>query len=130
MLAQIMPSFGASKHTIISYKQEVARNVLPLAAVPAWLDVLLLVPAGYGAYLLQQQGSIVTSSTVGSGSLFDNPLLFLVPAIGALALTLLIIRILPFFMSILAWLAARSGSVGFLLATRYLSRDWYSIPRR
>ena len=130
MLAQIMPSFGASKHTIISYKQEVARNVRPPWWQRAWLDVLLLIPAGYGAYLLQQQGSIVTSGTVGSGSLFDNPLLFLVPAIGALALTLLIIRILPFFMSILAWLAARSGSVGFLLATRYLSRDpaFYTTP--
>ena len=30
---------------------------------------------------------------------------------GALALTWLIIRLLPFFMAVLAWLAARSGSV-------------------
>lgn len=130
MLAQVLPSFGASKHTIISYKQEMARNVRPPWWQRAWLDVLLLIPAGYGAYLLQQQGSIVMPGMVGTGSMFDNPLLFLVPAIGALAMTLLIIRILPFFMSILAWLAARSGSVGFLLATRYLSRDpaFYTTP--
>ncbi len=130
LLAQVLPSFGASRHTIISYKQEVARTVRPPWWQRAWLDVLLMIPAGYGAYLLQQQGSIVSAETTGSGNLFDNPLLFLVPSIGALAMTLLVLRVLPFFMTILAWLAARSGSVGFLLATRYLSRDpaFYTTP--
>lgn len=130
LLAQVLPSFGASKHTIVSYKQEVARNIRPPWWQRAWLDLLLLIPAGYGAYLLQEQGSIVMPGSLGSGGLFDNPLLFLIPAIGALALTLLIIRLLPLFMTLLAWLAARSGSVGFLLATRYLSRDpaFYTTP--
>ena len=63
----------------------------------AWLDVLLLIPAAYGAYLLRQQGSIATTSvTGGTAGPFDNPLLFLVPALVTLALTLILLRILPF----------------------------------
>ncbi|MCL4860385.1 MAG: ABC transporter permease [Caldilineaceae bacterium] len=130
LIAQVVPSLGAARHTIISYKQESARTVRPPWWQRAWLDVLLLIPAGYGAYLLQQQGSIVMPGASGSGGVFDNPLLFLVPSLGALALTLLVLRILPLLMMGFAWVASRTNSVGFLLATRYLSRDpgFYTAP--
>src|SRR5690606_10607249 len=95
LVAQVLPSLGAARHTIISYKQESARTVRAPWWQRAWLDVLLLIPAGYGAYLLQQQGSIVAPGAQSTGGVFDNPLLFLVPALGALALTLLVLRLLP-----------------------------------
>ncbi len=130
LLAQVIPSLGAARHTIISYKQETARTVRPPWWQRAWLDVLLLIPAGYGAYLLRQQGSIVMPGTGLQGGIFDNPLLFLVPAIGALALTLLVLRLLPYLMMVVSWIAGRTNSVGFLLATRYLARDpgFYTAP--
>jgi putative ABC transport system permease protein len=130
LVAQVVPSLGAARHTIISYKQESARTVRPPWWQRAWLDVLLLIPAGYGAYLLQQQGSIVLPGGAGGGGVFDNPLLFLVPSLGALALTLLVLRVLPLLMMAVAWIASRTNSVGFLLATRYLSRDpgFYTAP--
>ena len=53
MLAQVLPSLGASRHTIISYKQELARTVRAPWWQRAWLDLLLLIPVGYGIYLLQ-----------------------------------------------------------------------------
>ncbi len=131
VIAQVVPSIGAARHTIISYKAERARTLRAPWWQRAWLDVLLLIPAGYGAYLLRQQGSIATTSvTGGSSGPFDNPLLFLVPALVTLALTLILLRILPKIMAALAWLAARGNSVGFLLASRYLSRDpgFYMAP--
>jgi putative ABC transport system permease protein len=129
LIAQVVPSLGAARHTIVSYKQESARTVRPPWWQRAWLDVLLLIPAGYGAYLLQKQGSIVMPGG-GNGGVFDNPLLFLVPALGALALTLLVLRLLPLLMMAVSWIASRTNSVGFLLATRYLSRDpgFYTAP--
>ncbi|MBV7327727.1 ABC transporter permease [Chloroflexi bacterium TSY] len=132
MIAQMMPSIGAARHTIVSFKQEQARTVSAPWWQRAWLDVLLLLPVIYGTYLLTQQGSITVPGQDGSlpNGPFDNPLLFLIPALGALALTLITLRILPLLMSILAWIASRTDSVGFLLATRYLSRDpgFYSAP--
>jgi putative ABC transport system permease protein len=129
MVAQVFPSLGASRHTIITYKREQGRTVKPPWWQRAWLDLLLLIPAAYGTYLLQQQGSVVMPGAT-SGSPFGNPLLFLIPALGALALTLFVLRLLPYLMAAIAWLAAKTSSVGFLLATRYLARDpaFYTAP--
>ena len=130
LVAQVFPSLGAARHTIITYKQEQARTVRPPWWQRAWLDVLLLIPAGYGAYLLKKQGSIVLPGQTTGGDPFSNPLLFLVPALMALALTLIILRILPLIMMVISWIASQTNSVGFLLATRYLSRDpgFYAAP--
>jgi putative ABC transport system permease protein len=132
LFAQVLPSLGASRYTIVSYKQEQSRTIKPPWWQRAWLDILLMIPAAYGAYLLQQQGSIalVGGENNATGSPFENPLLFLVPALGAFALTLFVLRILPFIMRIIAWIASKMSSVGFLLATRYLSRDpaFYTTP--
>jgi hypothetical protein len=85
----------------------------------------------YGLYLLRQQGSIAVGGLVSSGdSIFENPLLFLVPALGIFALALVTLRILPGFMSALAWITARTNSVGLLMASRYLARNrgLYTAP--
>ena len=131
LVAQILPSLGAARNTIVTYKQEQARTQKAPWWQRAWLDFLLLIPAAYGAYLLQQQGSITTpGSSALSGSLFDNPLLFLMPALTAFALTLMVLRILPLVMRLISWVASRTSSVGFLLATRSLARDpgLYTAP--
>ncbi|MEJ5200293.1 MAG: FtsX-like permease family protein, partial [Anaerolineae bacterium] len=117
LLAQMAPSFGNARHTIITYKQERARALRLPWWQRSWLDFLLLIPAGYGAYLLRRQGSIVVP-VVGTQlppDPFQNPLLLLVPALGILALTLLILRLLPPLMSALAWLIGHTRSVGLLL---------------
>jgi putative ABC transport system permease protein len=130
LVAQILPSLGASRHTIVSYKQELARTIRPPWWQRAWLDVLLMIPAIYGVYLLQQQGSILMPGAGATGDVFDNPLLFLLPAFVAFSISLLLLRLLPMIMALLAWIAARTSSVGFLLAARYLSRDpgFYTTP--
>lgn len=131
LVAQVLPSTGAARHTIVTFKQEQARTIRPPWWQRAWLDILLLIPVVYGTYLLRQQGSISTADAQGVASgPFDNPLLFLIPALGAFALTLLVLRVLPVIMRFIAWLAGKTDSVGFLLATRYLARDpgFYTAP--
>jgi len=131
LVAQVLPSTGAARHTIVTFKQEQARTIRPPWWQRAWLDVLLLIPVLYGTYLLRQQGSITAPGAEDlSGGPFDNPLLFLIPALGALALTLLVLRLLPQVMRFISWVAAKTDSVGFLLATRYLARDpgFYTAP--
>ncbi|MBI1296385.1 FtsX-like permease family protein [bacterium] len=131
LLAQVLPTVGASRFTIVTYKQEQARTLRPPWWQRMWVDVLLLIPAVYGLYLLRQQGSIAVGGMVSSGdSIFENPLLFLVPALGIFALALVTLRILPSFMSALAWITARTNSVGLLMASRYLARNrgLYTAP--
>ncbi|MBN1994859.1 MAG: ABC transporter permease [Anaerolineae bacterium] len=132
LLAQVIPTVSAARHTIVTYKQERARSLRPPWWQRAWLDVLLLIPAVYGAYVLRQQGSVVVQLEEGAvaNDPFQNPLLFLVPALGIFALTLFFIRLLPLVMAILAWIFSHIGGVGILLATRQLARSpgLYTAP--
>jgi putative ABC transport system permease protein len=133
ILAQVLPTFGASQHTIVSYKREVARMLRKPWWQRMWLDILLLIPAGYGAYLLAQQGSLVLLNDVvaltGTNP-YENPLLFLVPALGIFALTLFFLRLMPVIMAIIAWIAGRTRAVGLLMASRHLARTpgFYTTP--
>ncbi|MBN1875128.1 MAG: FtsX-like permease family protein [Anaerolineae bacterium] len=130
MAAQIIPTFSAAGHTVVSYKREQAR----MLRAPWWqrvgLDIILLVPAVYGAYLLRQQGSVVILEDVFGSNPLQNPLLFLVPALGIFALTLFFLRLMPVFMFIIARIAAHTKAVGLLMATRHLERTpgFYTTP--
>ncbi len=130
VVAQVLPTFGAAQHTIVSYKREVARMLRRPWWQRMWLDVLLLIPAGYGAYLLRQQGSLVMLGDVLENTPYENPLLFLVPALGIFALTLFFLRLMPALMAIVAWITARTRVVGLLMATRHLARTpgFYTTP--
>lgn len=130
LVAQVMPALEAARHTIVTYKQERARTLRPPWWQRAWLDVLLLIPAGYGAYVLRQQGSVAVSTETLPADPLQNPLLFLVPALSLFALALVILRVLPWLMKALAWLGAQTRSVGFLLAARQLARasGLYAAP--
>ncbi len=124
ILAQLVPTFNAARHTIITYKQELARQMRPPWWQRVYLDVFLLVPAVYGIYVLRQQGGLDLPVTGGyvTQDPFQNPLLILVPSLGIFALTLLILRILPFIMALFARLVALTPSIGFLAAARHLAR--------
>ena len=126
-LACLWPALSAVRYTIVSYKQERARNNRPPFWQRAWLDFLLLLPAGYGAYLLNKQGSILAT---GSQDPLGNPLLFLVPSLMVVTLTLIVLRLIPPLMAGLSWLAGRTRFVGLLLASRQLARSpgHYNTP--
>ncbi len=130
MVAQVFPTFGAASHTIVSYKREQAR----MLRKPWWqrigLDVLLFIPAAYGAYILRSQGVLVDLQSRFGGAPFDNPLLFLIPALGITALALFFLRFIPLIMSGVAWVVSHTRSVGLLMAARHLARSpsFYNTP--
>lgn len=124
MLAQLIPTFNASRHTIITYKQELARQIRPPWWQRTYLDFLLLIPTFYGFYILSQQGglNIPVAKGLVSQDPFQNPLLVLVPAMGIFAFTLLTLRILPLIMALISRILAFTPSIGLLAATRHLAR--------
>ncbi len=136
IVAQVIPTLEAARHTVITYKQERARSLKPPWWQRVWLDVGLLIPAAYGTYMLRQQESLslptnganLSSLTALQQDPFQNPLLLLVPTLVIFALTLVMIRFLPSVVGIFSRMAAKTPSVGFLLASRQLSRtpSYYS----
>ena len=130
LFARIIPAIVASRHTIITYKQEQARALSTPWWQRAWLDLILTAVAIYGFYILNQQGSLTLNNATTTSDPFQNPLLLLLPALTIFALTLLFLRFLPWMMQMLAWLIARSDSISLLQAVRYLARTprYYTTP--
>jgi len=126
----IVPTLGAARNTIIAYKQERARAVRPPWWQRAWLDLLLLIVAAYGAYALYNQRALVAADKLTVPDPLRNPQLILVPSLGIFALTLFVLRWVPRFVAAVARATARMRSVGWLMAARYLSRTpaFYSAP--
>jgi putative ABC transport system permease protein len=123
----LLPAWSASRLTIISYKQDRARQSRRPFWQRAYLDILLLVPAGYGLYLLLQSGSTgslrILGRTLERANPYENPALFLLPTLFMLGFSLLLLRLLPVFFSSLAWFTSKTKYTIPVLALRQLSRS-------
>jgi len=126
----LLPTLGAAQNTIVTYKQERARSLRTAWWQRYGLDVLLLIPAGYGLWQLTQQSQKTLEGAEGIPDPLQNPLLLLVPALGIFSIALFTLRLVPRFMDLLSRLLKPSKSVGMLMAARYLARTpaLYSAP--
>ncbi len=118
----LLPAWLASRFTVVSYKQDRARA----SQTPAWqriyLDLMLLLPAAYGWYTLQAGTSGALTKLLSSGGIYANPLAFLLPTLFITGLALLVLRLLPAVISILAWAFERLPGTVPVLVLRQLSR--------
>lgn len=124
--ASLLPALGAAQHTIVTYKQDVARSLQRPWWQRLYLDLMLILVPLYGYYLLRQRGTISflgRSVAAAEGDPFRNPLLFLVPTLFVFTLALVFIRLFPLLMEILARLAQRLPNAAALLALRQLARS-------
>lgn len=130
LLARLLPTFRAARENIVSYKRERSRSLRPPLWQRLYLDVMLFVPAGYGMYLLRQQGSIDTMNASVTGDPFTNPLLIMIPALAIFALSLFFLRLMPLLMRLISWITSRTKSVGLMMAARHLARSpgTYTLP--
>ncbi len=126
LAASLFPALGAARHTIVTYKQDVARSLVRPWWQRLYLDVALLAVPLYGYYMLRQRGTISflgRGVAAAEGDPFRNPLLFLVPTLFVFALALIFIRIFPLLMEGLARLAQLLPDAAPVLALRQLARS-------
>jgi len=120
----ILSNFKIAKHTIITQRSELGREMTPPWWQRFWVDFLLFIPAAYGAYLLQKQGSLALIGTDGlSSDPFRNPLLFLVPSLGILSISLFSLRIIKPLMKFLEIIVNKTSQVGLVIALRNIARQ-------
>ena len=83
---------------------------------------MLMAIAGYGYYVLQNRGTL-NYLGAGTGDPFQDPLLFLAPALTVFAVSMFLIRLFPLIMEGLARLTGvLIQSVSVVLAFRQLAR--------
>jgi putative ABC transport system permease protein len=123
LLASLLPAFGAARYTVVSYKSERARDTKRPFWQRAYIDLLLLVPVYYGYSQLKERGTVaILGFGGGAADPFSNPLLLLAPTLYIFALALVVVRLFPLAMRVLAWMLSRLPGVSTITALRYLSR--------
>jgi putative ABC transport system permease protein len=118
--ASLIPAIGAARHSIVTYKQEVARAARPPFWQRYFLDLGVLAVAVYGYYLLTQRKSVLTLGQ--AGDVFSDPLLLLVPAIFMFAISLTFLRFFAPLVELLSRVGSRLAGVAVLLGLRQIAR--------
>ncbi len=127
LMVQLLPTSEAARQTIVTYRQERAREMRAAWWQRLWLDVVLLAVAIYGFYVVRGRGGLEAATQTDP---FRNPLLILVPALGIFAISLFLLRFLPKILALIAWVSARTRSVSLVMAARHLARapSFYGAP--
>lgn len=114
----LVMAWRTTRQNINTFRQTAAR---PAQAwwQRAYLDMLLLIPAGYVLYTLWQQGGLVTDAETP----FSDPLTFVGPTLFALGMTLLFLRLWPLALALGARVLSYTRSVALLMALRELTRS-------
>lgn len=118
--AFLLPAWRAARHSVVTQRQEEARQVRPPLWRRALLDLVPLPLAGYAFFLLTQRGSVLPVS--GAGDAFSDPLMLLAPGLGLLAGGLLSLRLFPLLVLAVGSLVGPVLGVPGLLALRQLTR--------
>ena len=120
LLASLVPAISAARHSIISYKQEVARS----SRMPFWqrffVDFALLAVAAYGYNMLRQRQSILQLGQ--NETLVIDPLLLIVPSVFIFACALLFLRIFPLITALFGRLTSLLRNPSVPLALKQIAR--------
>ena len=127
LLARLWPIFRAARTSVIAHEQSRARAPKNPFWQRFYLDFLLLAPIWYAYDQLSKKGTLVPEAVTEEGAAAtttgQDPLMFLVPALFTLALSLLMVRLFPILMRIADWLSSFGRDATLYLAFRQLARQ-------
>jgi len=117
--AAMLPAVRAARHSIVSFKLELARG----SGRPGWqkyfLDLFFVAAAAFGYRVLSMQSS---SAAQGSEGLID-PMLLFVPLLFLLGTGLFALRVYPWLMSGALWITSKLPGIVVHLTVRQLGRS-------
>jgi putative ABC transport system permease protein len=113
----------AARTSIISHERRRARAPQKPFWQRFYLDVLLLIPVFYAYRQLSLKGTLVPEALAEENGAGTDPLLFLVPAMFTVAVSLLMVRLFPILMRIGDWLGGVGRDATLYLSFRQLARQ-------
>ena len=124
MATRFLPAWGISHSTIISVKQERSRATKKPLWERFYLDFILLIAAVY-AYLVMRgwaEPGGFPAQLESTGEQYRDPLLFLAPAFFAMAVCMVVLRIVPLLMRLLTAIVERLPGTWAYLSLQQLAR--------
>lgn len=101
LAALLLPAYRATRFSITNYKQQISRPPRQSAFLRYYLDLVLVVIAGFAFYQLRQQGSFVTEGLFGD--LSADPILLATPTLFMLMVALVFLRLFPLSLRLVLW---------------------------
>jgi putative ABC transport system permease protein len=150
--ARFLYALGASRHTIVRMKAEQSRQVTKPLWERFYLDFILLLPGTYAYFVLKRsatpekligqflaqlrledvsvqeayrflnQAGLPLDKLQPTGDPYRDPLLFVAPALFAMATCMITLRVVPFLARALAALAGRLPGVSLYLSSHQIAR--------
>lgn len=120
LVVGLLPAMGAARRSMTSFKGEQARP----RGRPLWqrffLDLITLIIALYGLWVLTRQGPV--TSGAATAAVAQDPLIAIAPLLFAVAITLVISRFLPWLASLGLHALGRLSSPAAYVALQGVSR--------
>jgi len=125
LIARFLPILSLSRTSIVQLKQQRSRST----GKPIWqrfyLDFLLLLPGIYAFVTLSgmaKPAEFLDALTPKPGEQYHDPLLFVAPSLFAMALCMIMLRLLPVILRLLAKLIDNLPTVWAYLSLQQVSR--------
>lgn len=125
ILARFIPMLEISHTTIVRLKQEQTRGLQKPFWQRFYLDFLLLIPGVYAYVTLSGMAKPVgflSQIPIGTGQPYHDPLLYIAPALFAMALCMLSLRLLPLLLKLLALVVDRLPGTWAYLSFQQIAR--------
>jgi putative ABC transport system permease protein len=125
ILARFIPMLEISHTTIIGLKQSQSRGMQKPFWQRFYLDFLLLIPGVYSYVTLSGMAKPVgflSQIPIGTGQPYHDPLLYIAPALFAMALCMLSLRLLPLLLKLLAFVVDRLPGTWAYLSFQQIAR--------
>ncbi|MEZ4866295.1 MAG: ABC transporter permease [Caldilineaceae bacterium] len=126
LLSRLAPVVGAARQSVVVQAREGARPLRPPFWQRIYLDFVLILPTWYVYRQLLLRGTLATSPSEGAEQFLNDPLLVLAPALFILTTCLLIMRVFPWLLMLLDFVASRTPWLTLHLAFRQLGRSTQS----
>lgn len=125
IVARLLPALSLSRLTVMRVKQQQSRGSPPLWQ-RFYLDFILLLPGAYAYFVLRgwsKPAQFLIQLESIPGQQFRDPLLFVAPALFAMALSMLMVRFIPLLVRLLAAIVERLPGVWAYLAWQQIARS-------
>ena len=117
----IIPSWLATKRTVIEFKRSTARPNATPAFLRYYLDVALVLLVALVFWRLSQQEQLFTENLFGETQ--ADPFLLATPAVFMVTVGIVFLRLFPLALRMVAWAVGWTGSVAAVVSLRSLVRN-------
>ncbi len=123
LIMMVIPSFSASKTSIVNLKQSSVRKSRFTLWEKCCLDIILLGLSGYGYYTFVNRNENMQVTNASAMDFNVDPLLFVVPILFIIGLGLFLIRFYPIFIRLIHWAGRKFWPVEIHIPLNQVSRS-------